>query len=190
MTQEWLDQVVEDVVDPSQRIIDPHHHLWPTGAGLGYDLAALTADVKSGHAVEKTVFVECNAAYRADGPAFLAPTGETEFVAAEALGDPNRLIGGIIGSADLADLEHLDAVLDLHLEAGQGLFRGIRDRAHHDPHPETLANKEQGPAGKYGGPAFRQGVADSDIVRLFWRHGITTIRTQSSSRSRRRFRTR
>ena len=63
-TQEWFDQVVEDVVDPAQRIVDPHHHLWPPGRGLSYGLADLTADVRSGHTVEHTVFVECNAAYR------------------------------------------------------------------------------------------------------------------------------
>ena len=27
-TQEWLDQVIEDVVEPELEIIDPHHHLW------------------------------------------------------------------------------------------------------------------------------------------------------------------
>ena len=68
MTQDWLDQVVEDVVDPAQRIVDPHHHLWPAGQGMAYDFAALAADVHGGHAVEHTVFVECHAAYRHFGP--------------------------------------------------------------------------------------------------------------------------
>jgi len=35
-TQEWLDQVIEDVIDPDLEIIDPHHHLWPVGQGLPY----------------------------------------------------------------------------------------------------------------------------------------------------------
>jgi len=92
MTQEWLDQVEEAAIDPEQRIVDPHHHLWPVGAGVPYGLAELTADTTSGHAVEHTVFVECGAGYRTDGPDHLKPTGETEFVAGEAARDPNHLI--------------------------------------------------------------------------------------------------
>lgn len=30
-TQEWLDHVVEDVIDPHRPIVDPHHHFWPLG---------------------------------------------------------------------------------------------------------------------------------------------------------------
>ena len=26
---DWLKRVREDIIDPGQRIIDPHHHLWP-----------------------------------------------------------------------------------------------------------------------------------------------------------------
>ena len=26
--QVWLNQVIETPIDPDQRIIDPHHHLW------------------------------------------------------------------------------------------------------------------------------------------------------------------
>ena len=78
---EWRALVDEPVIDPEQRIVDPHHHLWPRGP-LPYDLADLLADVGSGHRVERTVFMECHAAYRADGPAEFAPVGETEWVAA------------------------------------------------------------------------------------------------------------
>ena len=44
MTQEWLDLVDEEVLDPGQRIVDPHHHLWPAGGVLPYGLAELHAD--------------------------------------------------------------------------------------------------------------------------------------------------
>ncbi len=159
LTQEWFDQVVEDVVDPAQRIVDPHHHLWPPSRGLPYGLADLTADARSGHAVEHTVFVECNAAYRDTGPKYLACTGETEFVAGEAMRDPNRLIGGIVAHADLTDGEHLDEVLDAHAALGQGLFRGIRHAGAHDPHPEALTIRGRAPAGLYSDASFRAGVA-------------------------------
>lgn len=159
MTNEWLDQVAEDVVDPDQRIVDPHHHLWPVGGAMPYGLAELTADTSSGHAVERTVFVECRAAYRSGDPAYLAPTGETEFVAGEALAGPKRLIGGIVAHADLTDAEHLDELLDAHAEVGRGLFRGIRHSGASDPHPEALMIRPRGREGLYADPAFRSGVA-------------------------------
>ena len=157
-TPEWFDQVVEAVIDPEQRIVDPHHHLWPVGGVLPYGLADLTADVRSGHNVERTVFVECSSAYRTDGPAHLWPLGETEFVTAEALRDPNRMIRGIVAHADLTDTEHLDEVLDAHIELGQGLVRGIRDAGACDPHPESLTIPGPAPVGLYANPAFRAGV--------------------------------
>ena len=159
MTQEWLDLVVEDVVDPAQRIVDPHHHMWPAGSGLPYGLAEFSADAGSGHAVQRSVFVECRAAYRSDGPPHSRSTGETEFVAGEAIRDPNRLIGAIVANADLTDAEHLDEVLDAHAELGQGLFRGIRHAGARDPHPVALTIQGSGAEGLYADSAFRAGVA-------------------------------
>ena len=45
-----------------------------------YLLDELLADTGSGHNVIATVFVECGAMYKADGPVELRPIGETEFV--------------------------------------------------------------------------------------------------------------
>ena len=96
----WRALVEEDVVDPGQRIVDAHHHLWPSGGPLPYSLAELQADLGSGHRVEKSVFIECRAAYRTDGPAELAPVGETEFAAAAAE-QSQGVIAGIVAHADL-----------------------------------------------------------------------------------------
>lgn len=160
MSQDWLSQVKEEVVDPQQRIVDPHHHLWPNGGAMPYGLPELTADaVAGGHHVVRTVFVECRAAYRPDGPAHLAPIGETEFVAGVATRDPRRLIGGIVAHADLRDAAHLDEVLDAHEEAGQGLFRGIRHAGSHAIEPEVLTIPGRAPAGLYADASFRRGVA-------------------------------
>ena len=84
MTQEWLDQVVEEVVDPEQRIVDPHHHLWPVGGGMPYGLAELTADATAVTACSTPCSSSAAPRYRTDGPEHLKPTGETEFVAGEA----------------------------------------------------------------------------------------------------------
>ncbi len=157
-TQDWLDLVIEDVVEPDLPIVDPHHHMWPPGGRLPYGLAQLHADTGSGHRVEQTVFVECGAAYRASGPDDLAPVGETEFVAGEAHRDPAHLIAGIVAHADLRS-PRLDEVLDAHDAAGRGLFRGIRDPLSHAREPELLRIAGRAPAELYLDPVFRAGVA-------------------------------
>ena len=153
----WLNLVEEDVIDADQRIIDPHHHLWPTGGLLPYAVSDLQADVATGHRVEHTVFMECGASYRADGPAEFAPIGETEFVAAAAE-ESGGLIAGIVGHADLR-LANLDAVLDAHVDAGRGLFRGIRDALSRAEPDDGLMIRGGAPAGLFEDPAFRAGLA-------------------------------
>lgn len=159
LTPEWYDLVVEEVLDPGQRIIDPHHHLWPLDGPLPYGLEELHADVGTGHAVERTVFVECGAAYSSDGQPWLREVGETSFVAGEARRDPDQLIAGIVAHADLTDLDHLDEVLDAHEDAGGGLFKGIRDAGASAEHPDSLMIPGDADPGRYTDPRFRSGVA-------------------------------
>jgi predicted TIM-barrel fold metal-dependent hydrolase len=156
-TDEWRDLVDEPVVDPDQRVVDTHHHLWPSDGPLPYELEDLRADVASGHRVERTVFVECRAAYRTDGPAEFAPVGETEFVASAARAS-DGLIGGIVGHADLR-LANLDDVLDAHVDAGNGLFRGIRHALSRSDASAGLSIPGRAPEGLSADPAFRAGVA-------------------------------
>ena len=158
-SQDWLDLVHEDVVDPEVPVVDPHHHLWPEGGALPYGLAELEADVGSGHRIEATVFVECGAAYRPSGPAHLRPVGETEFVSAQAARASRPLIAGIVARADLRLGGELDEVLDAHEAAGQGLFRGIRHALAHAEHPEELRIPGGSPAGLFADPAFQVGLA-------------------------------
>ena len=155
-SDEWRALVDEPVVDPEQRIVDPHHHLFP-GGPLPYDVDAFLADVRSGHRVERTVYMECGTGYRADGPPELAPVGETDFVV-DAAARTGGLIGGIVGRADLR-APNLDAVLDAHEDAGRGMFRGIRNAlAQADP-ADGLMIAGGAPAGLAEDPAFRAGVA-------------------------------
>jgi predicted TIM-barrel fold metal-dependent hydrolase len=155
-SDEWRALVVEDVVDPDRRIVDPHHHLWPRGSMLPYELDTLQADIGSGHRIEHTVFVECHAAYRTEGPPELAPIGETEFVA-DAAERSDGLIAALVAKADLR-LPNLDAVLDAHVDAGRGLFRGVRDAlCSADPEGELMI-EGRAPAGLFEDAAFRAGV--------------------------------
>lgn len=161
-SQEWFDQVVEDVVDPDQRIVDPHHHLWPEGGALPYGLAELDADTGDGHRVEATLFVECGAGYRRDGPRNLRSVGETEFVAAAAEASAGRSerpeIVGIVANADLTDPD-LATALDAHAAAGGHRFKGIRHAIARDADPAALAIPGAAPEGLSADPDFRRGVA-------------------------------
>ena len=80
LRNDWLATVQEDIVDPGRAIIDTHHHLWPAGGLIEYSLEDLHADTGSGHNVVKTVFMECHASYREDGPEHLRSLGEVEYV--------------------------------------------------------------------------------------------------------------
>ena len=128
----WLAQETpETVLDPELPIIDPHHHLWRIPSPWGtYDLDDLWADTGSGHNVEQTVFIDARSGYRQDGPEHLKPIGETEFIAdvaeqsAKATG--KATIGAIISHAYMKLGAAVEEVLVGHLEAGRGLFCGIR----------------------------------------------------------------
>ena len=161
-TLPWLDRVQEDIIDPSQRIIDPHHHLWRRPRG-DYLLEDLWLDTTSGHRIEKTVFVECHAEYRKDGPEFEAPLGETEFVALEAAraeSAPHRAqIAAIVGRVDLRlPGEQLRDLLNQHDQLGQGRFRGIRHAGAHARHPEALFIAGAAPVDLYQDENYRQGI--------------------------------
>ena len=77
--QAWLDRVQEPILEPDLPIVDPHHHLWDR-SDWRYLLDDLLADTNAGHNIVGTVFVQCRAMHRADGPEALRPVGETEFV--------------------------------------------------------------------------------------------------------------
>jgi L-fuconolactonase len=171
-TQEWLDQVEESIVDPFRRIIDPHHHLWPAGRGMRYGIDELVADTTSGHNIVSTIFVECHAAYRGDGPDHLRPVGETEFVAESATQLAQRhptapAIAGIVAHADLTLGAPLGDVLDAHDEAGRDLVRGIRHSTAHAVEPEAMMIAGRAPEALAADPAFRAGV------RLLGERGLT-----------------
>jgi predicted TIM-barrel fold metal-dependent hydrolase len=128
---DWLAKVQEDIIDPALPIVDPHHHLWHDRPSGRYMIEQLAGDLGSGHNIVATVFMQCAWNHRAGGPEYFRPIGETEAVAATAVLSEtgaygrSRACAGIVGFADLRNPE-LDAVLDAHVAAGGGRFRGIR----------------------------------------------------------------
>lgn len=163
--EDWLATRQEEILDPGQRIIDPHHHLWDR-PGWRYLLDDILADIRTGHDVRATVLVQARAFHRVDGPEELRPVGETQFAAGIAAmcesgiyGDV-RVCAGIVGHADLTRGEAAGAVLDAHIAAGNGRFRGIRHSATWDPDPEML-NPAYTPAeDMLDTPGFRAGFAE------------------------------
>ena len=97
----------EKALEPELPIIDPHHHLWDTPARGRYFLPELLSDLGGGHNIVSTVFLECQAMFRATGPDEMKSVGEVEFVngtaALSASGHygKTRVCEAIIGWADL-----------------------------------------------------------------------------------------
>ena len=138
----WHAQVREEIIDPERAILDPHHHLWRTD--MPYELDDLWADTQTGHNIIGTVFIECGAEYRTQGPQHLRPVGETEFVRAQAdqsqqdkkYGKPPIL--GMVCHANLTLGAQVDEVLQAHAEAAGGLLRGIRHSTAFYPDPPVV----------------------------------------------------
>jgi L-fuconolactonase len=177
--------MAEQILEPDLPIVDPHHHLWDRPRGIlrnlppsdhgfmdiinqipRYLLDELLADLNSGHNVRATVYMECGAMYRADGPEPLRCVGETEFVngvaamTASGLYGEVRACAGIVGHVDLRLGGAVEDVLRSHIAAGHGRFRGIRQSASHDEDPNVLGPLHgRVPPGLYRDGKFREGFA-------------------------------
>jgi len=176
----------EQIIEPDLPIVDPHHHLWdrpteilrnlpPSEHGFmdiirntpRYLVDELLRDLKSGHNIRGTVYMECGAMYRADGPDPLKCVGETEFVngvaamTASGIYGEVRACAGIVGHVDLRlGASVVEDVLRSHIAAGHGRFRGIRHSASFDDDPNVLGPLAgRNTAGLYLNPTFREGFA-------------------------------
>jgi predicted TIM-barrel fold metal-dependent hydrolase len=181
----------EEILEPALPIVDPHHHLWdrrlnpaelpPPRHGFEnvmrlaprYLWDELYADMSRGHNVRATVFVQCGAMYRADGPVALRPIGETEFVngvaamsASGVYGDV-RACAGIVGHVDLTLGEAtVSEVLQAQILAGNGRFRGIRHGVTWDIGNAARFGRRQVPRHQVLDPAFQQGFARLEPMGL------------------------
>ena len=159
----WLASVTEPIIEPERRIIDPHHHLWESPAGMWgrYVLEDLWADTDSGHNIEKTVFIECRSGYAEESPEHLQPVGETRYVAGVAAESAKTAgkatIAAIVGHANLTLGDTVEEVFAAHEEAGNGLFRGIRHAGPFDT-TGTLKNPGRNTESPYLNPEFQAGV--------------------------------
>ncbi|MFP6773941.1 MAG: amidohydrolase family protein [Alphaproteobacteria bacterium] len=165
---EWLAQRVETALAPELAICDPHHHLWDHHAAFAsrYLLDEFLTDASGGHNIVATVFLECEAFYRAGGGEEMKPVGEIEAVngiaamSASGLYGKTRVAAAMVGFADLRLGEAVQDVLAAEITAGGGRFRGIRHSSAHDPDDRVIGATGTNPQGDvFSDPAFRRGFA-------------------------------
>jgi predicted TIM-barrel fold metal-dependent hydrolase len=161
---DWLARWHEEPLEPDLPIIDAHHHLWDRPHSR-YMPPDLLADAR-GHNVVGTIYVENCAMYRPSGPVDLQPVGETEMVAELGSGPAAaemNMCSGIVGYANLLLGGSVKPVLEAHVEAGRGRFRGIRQVTVWDP-TISMRGLQSGPRpmmtkGMLSSEAFRRGFA-------------------------------
>lgn len=140
--EQWIaKESPEPVLEPELPIIDPHHHLWDMRKAPKrpesfrqevYLCEEVSNDInESGHNVVQTVFAQCGAFYRADGPEEMRCVGETDFVHGVAAMSRSGLYGdvrlstGIFSTVDLRPGAAAEPVVEAQLAASAN-FRGIR----------------------------------------------------------------
>jgi len=152
--QDWLAKVNEEALEPELPICDPHHHLWDQRHEREqerYLLDEILDDVAGGHNVVSTVFIECGAMFKPDGPEAYRCVGETEFVngiaamSASGLYGKARIAAGIVGTVDLRIGDKAADVLDAQIAAGGGRFCGIRRGAFWHASPEIQNHRTNPP---------------------------------------------
>lgn len=175
--KDWLEQTVEQPLEPDLPICDPHHHFWDYRiARLPYQrylLHELQADISSGHNVTSTVFVEARAMYRKGGLEAMKPIGEVEFVQGLAAASDSGLYGkckaaaSIIGHANLNLGKDVQPVLEALQAASPNRFKGIRHSVTWDSHPEFHNNAQYKIKSQLKSPGFLEGA------RLLQSTGLT-----------------
>jgi predicted TIM-barrel fold metal-dependent hydrolase len=162
---DWLALHDEPALHPDWPVIDAHHHIWDN-SGSHYMVPELLADLGAGHEVLATVHVEAHAMIAAAGPDAYRCINETEFVngvaalAATGRYGRTKLCAGIVGQADLRLGTKVDQVLEAHVRAGGGRFRGIRQFTNYDADPGVMQPHPLAPPpGMLGDAGFRNGFA-------------------------------
>jgi L-fuconolactonase len=161
----WLaKQLQEPILEPELPIVDPHHHLWDH-LNHRYLLDELLADTGSGHNIVSTVYIDCRSMYRGDGRVEMQPVGETEFangvaaMSASGIYGAMRACAGIVSYVDMTLGARVRPVLEAHIAAGNGRFRGIRHAGGWDASPDVRNSHTNPPQGLYDQAAYREGVA-------------------------------
>jgi predicted TIM-barrel fold metal-dependent hydrolase len=142
---DWLALSQEQAIEPELPIVDAHHHLWDR-PGQRYLFDDLLGDMRSGHDVRATVFVQSRSMYRASLPPELQPVGEVEFAngvaaqAASGLYGPRLACAAIVGFADLMLGDGIERILEALHRAGGERLRGVRNQTAWHADPDIVSN--------------------------------------------------
>jgi predicted TIM-barrel fold metal-dependent hydrolase len=158
---DWLAAGTEPALEADMPIIDAHHHFYER-PGWTYLLDEYLHDAQSGHNITASVYMQALTRYRQSGPEELRPVGETEYVigaTAPTQTDKPQVAKGMVGYADLRRGAAVRDVLEAHLQAAQGRFRGVRHLVTWDA-DQTLVNPLSAvPRGLLLDRDYRAGVA-------------------------------
>lgn len=163
---DWFTQTEEAPLAPEVPVVDAHHHLWNVN-GHRYLAEEFLAEFQHGHDVRATVYLECHSGWLTEGPEHMKPVGETLFAVDQARSSESAQSGcrkicalnaGIVSFADLSLGNAVSEVLDAHIDAGAGRFRGLRHAAAWDPSPDVHNSHTNPPQGLMEQAAFRQGL--------------------------------
>ena len=161
---DWLALRSEEALEPGLPIVDPHHHLWdrPDHRYMAHDYMD---DIRTGHTVVSTVFVQCRSMLRMDGPREMAPVGEVDFAnGAAALGasglfEPTRVCEAIVGGPDLSLGDGVVPVLEAMIAVAGKRFRGVRNPVvWHESSEVQSSTATPPPRGLMMTDSFRKGV--------------------------------
>ncbi len=150
---------LEEATEPELAIVDPHHHIWDdltNPLATYYPLTRLIEDVTGGHNVVGSVYLECTSHWRAEGPEEFRPVGETEWILQSQM--PHGIMAGIVGYADLRRGRAARPVVEAHIDAGRGRFRGIRHSTSWSPYPDVPNTAREVPPGTLTSPDLIDGV--------------------------------
>lgn len=165
---DWLALGNEEILEPDLPIIDAHHHFYDKPDWV-YMEDEYLADVRSGHRVLATVYMQARTRYYDHGPVDLRVVGETSYVAqqAEALSKTGiQVAAGIVGHADLRAGAEVRKVLEAHIDAGRGRFRGIRHLTTWDSDATLVNPLSAAPAELMRDASYREGVAQLSPLSL------------------------
>jgi L-fuconolactonase len=156
----------EPILEPDLPIIDSAHHLFDRPA-LRYMFDDYLADVRAGHRIVASIYVETLAFTRPDGPELLRPLGEVEFangvgaMSASGVYGDCRICAAIVGHADLRFGEQVGELLDRSLALAPERFRGVRQITIDDESDAPFRYVTTRPArGIMKHPKFRAGLRE------------------------------
>ena len=165
---DWLALRREEVLAPELRIVDAHHHFYDR-PGWTYLADDYLGDARTGHQIVATVHMQAQTRYRSEGAEALKPVGETEAVMALVNGrEPNgpELAKGIVGHANLRLGSAVCEVLEAHIQAGQGRFKGVRHLSTWDADTSLTNPLSAVPPGVLLDPLYQQGAAQLGKYQL------------------------